>query len=156
LKLPLTLAIVDSLLVEVAKTCFALPLSLVEECIEFTHEEAARSRNRRLVNVRGEIVPYIALRELFLIHGEVPSIQQIVIAGIDGFRTGFVVDRVIGEHQTVIKSLGKIYRDVEGISGATILGDGTVAFILDVPKLVRLAEADEAGIHSSGRTSGAL
>ena len=67
----------------------------------------------------------------------VASIEQIVIADIHGTKVGFVVDSVVGEHQTVIKSLGKMYRDVKGISGATILGDGTVALILDMNVLLQ-------------------
>ena len=122
-----------------------LPLSAVEECIELTHEEAARSKGRRIANVRGEIVPYIKLREWFLFDGESPGIEQIVITKTDGRRVGFVVDRVVGEHQTVIKALGKVYRHIQGISGATILGDGRVALILDVLQLIQNAESAAAG-----------
>jgi two-component system chemotaxis sensor kinase CheA len=63
---------------------------------------------------------------------------------VDNRRVGLVVDTVVGEHQTVLKSLGRFYKDVEGISGATIMGDGTVALILDIPKLVRMVEQQEA------------
>jgi len=94
--------------------------------------------------VREHLVPYIPLRERFLIHGESPDIEQIVITEVNGSRIGFVVDQVIGEHQTVIKSLGRAYKNVAGISGATILGDGSVALILDVPQLVQSAEAEAA------------
>jgi two-component system chemotaxis sensor kinase CheA len=95
------------------------------------------------VNVRGNIVPYIRLREQFLLGGEAPTIEQVVIVSEEGRRIGFAVDTVVGEHQTVIKSLGRFYKDVEGISGATVLGDGTVALILDLAKLVWLAEQEE-------------
>ena len=76
-------------------------------------------------------------------------IEQIVVADINGSRVGFVVDNVIGEHQTVIKSLGKIYKDAKGISGATILGDGNVALIVDVAKIMQSAEAEEARIRAA-------
>src|SRR5208337_5689341 len=99
--------------------------------------------DRNLANVRGRIIPYIRLREQFMINGTVPDIEQIVITEIEENNIGFVVDEVIGEHQTVIKSLGRFYRNVEGLSGATILGDGTVALILDVQKIAMLAEAEE-------------
>jgi len=135
-KLPLTLAIIEGLLVAVGDDAFVLPLSLVEECIELTGRDAEYARGQRLVPVRGEQVPYVRLREWFSVHGDHPAIEQIVIANVEGTRFGFAVDGVIGQHQTVIKSLGKAYRDVEGLSGATILGDGTVALILDAPKLV--------------------
>jgi two-component system chemotaxis sensor kinase CheA len=88
-------------------------------------------------------VPYIPLRDQFGISGARPDIEQIVIAGIRGTKVGFVVDNVVGEHQTVIKSLGKMYRDVKGVSGATILGDGTVALILDMGVLLQAIELQE-------------
>ena len=143
LKLPLTLAIVDGLLVQIGEGYFVIPLSIVEECVELTRQDVERTHGREMSYVRGEIVPYIRLRERFKINGALPEIQQIVITEAVGGRFGLVVDSVIGEHQTVIKNLGKFYRNVEGISGATILGDGTVALILDVPKLIQEVEAQE-------------
>ena len=136
LKLPLTLAIINGLLVEVGKQHFVLPLSLVKECVELTREDVRRAHGRHIANVRGEIVPYIRLREKFGINGDLPDIEQVVIADIQRSSVGFVVDNVIGEHQTVIKSLGRVYRNVRGISGSTILGNGTVALIMDMPGLV--------------------
>ena len=143
LKLPLTLAIIDGLLVKLGEDSFVLPLSLVEECIELTDEDIAKAHGRNIANVRGEIVPYINLRENFLVNGSKPDIEQIVITRVDDHRVGFVVDDVIGEHQTVIKPLGSFYKHVEGVSGATILGDGSVALIIDIPKLVQTAEIEE-------------
>ena len=143
LKIPLTLAIIDGLLVKIGQEVFVVPLSLVEECVELTAEDIEKAHGRHIANVRGEIIPYINLRDKFSINGGKPDIEQIVIAEVDDNRVGFVVDDVIGEHQTVIKALGKFYRDVEGVSGATILGDGTVALILDIPKLVQSAVKDE-------------
>ncbi len=136
LKLPLTLAIIEGLLVEIDKQFFILPLPIVHECVELTHLDVERSNGKDIANIRGEIVPYIRLRESFAIRGSRPDVEQIVITEIDRERVGFVVDNVVGEHQTVIKSLGKVYRNVQGISGATILGDGTVALIMDVARLV--------------------
>jgi two-component system, chemotaxis family, sensor kinase CheA len=148
LKLPLTLAIIDGLLVKVGEGYFVLPLSVVEECVELTREDVARAHGQHITYVRGGIVPYIRLRERFLIDGKAPSDEQIVITEVGGGRIGFAVDKVIGEHQTVIKNLGRMYRNVEGISGATILGDGTVALIMDVPKLVQGVELLEAMTHA--------
>ena len=136
IKLPLTLAIIDGLQIRVQDEFYVIPLSLVEECVELANNEADAVEDRQVVNLRGEIVPYIKLRDWFSIDGKSPDIEQIVVTGVDGSRVGIVVDNVIGEHQTVIKSLGKVYRDVDGLSGATIKGDGTMALILDVPKLV--------------------
>lgn len=143
IKLPLTLAIIDGLLVQVADEKFVLPLSAVEECIELSREDIARNNNKNLIQVRGEIVPYLRLRERFDLNGEQPDLEQVVIAEAQGQRVGFAVDHVIGEHQTVIKALGQMYKEVRGLSGATILGDGTVALILDLPPLVQEAEVDE-------------
>jgi two-component system chemotaxis sensor kinase CheA len=136
LKIPLTLAIIEGLLVKISDGYFVIPLSLVEECIELVKKDSGKSR-RRIINVRNEIVPYIRLREHFSLDGEPPAIEQVVITKSNSDKVGFAVDSVIGEHQTVIKSLGGFYKNIEGISGATILGDGTVALILDVQKLVQ-------------------
>jgi two-component system, chemotaxis family, sensor kinase CheA len=143
-RIPLTLAIIESLLVRIGGDFYMLPLSMVDECVELTREDVARAHGRNLANVRDHLVPYIPLRERFLIPGVVPDIEQIVITQVNGVRVGFVVDQVIGEHQTVIKSLGRAYKNAEGISGATILGDGSVALILDVPQLVQSVEAEAA------------
>lgn len=147
-KLPLTLAIIDGLLIDIAKDHYVLPLSAVEECIELTRDEAEKTHGRNLVKVRGEIVPYVRLRDEFRINGQCPDIEQIVIVNIEGLRVGFVVDHVVGEHQTVIKNLGRMYQDVDGVSGATILGDGRVALILDLPQLAgRAEEYEKQALH---------
>lgn len=143
-RLPLTLAIIEGLLVGVGDDRYILPLSIVEECVELTREDVRRSNGRNMAPIRGELVPYIRLRKEFEINGELPEIEQIVVTGVNGSRVGFVVDNVIGEHQTVIKNLGKIYKDVEGISGATILGDGNVALIVDAGKIIQGVEIEEA------------
>ncbi|MBF0564891.1 MAG: chemotaxis protein CheA [Nitrospirae bacterium] len=142
IKLPLTLAIIDGLLVKVAKDHYVLPLATVVECVALTKKDVEGSGKGELAIVRGEIVPYINLRKKFFIDGDVPDRQQVVITEVNGKRVGFLVDNVIGEYQTVVKKLSSIYKDVIGMSGATILGDGTVAVILDVPKLVDLAEKE--------------
>jgi two-component system chemotaxis sensor kinase CheA len=143
IRIPLTLAIIESLLVQIGVDRFLIPLSLVSECVELTRDDVANAHGRNLAVVRGKMVPYIPLRERFNITGETPDIEQIVITQIDGMRVGVVVDHVIGEHQTVIKSLGKMYRDTGGVSGATILGDGAVALILDIPHLFHEVELEE-------------
>jgi two-component system chemotaxis sensor kinase CheA len=143
MRLPLTLAIIEGLLVKIGEEYFVLPLSAVEECVELTRKDITNAHGRHIANVRGQAVPYIRLREQFFIQGETPEIEQIVIIGVEGQRVGFVVDNVVGEHQTVIKTLGRVYKDIEGISGATILGDGTVALILDTAKLHRCTKKEE-------------
>ena len=152
LKLPLTLAIIDGLLVRIDESHYIMPLAAIEECVELTRQDVAKAHGEHLVRIREEIVPYIRLRERFGINGEPPDIEQIVTTKIGGAKFGFVVDQVIGGHQTVIKALGRAYRDVDDVSGATILGDGKVALILDLPKLFQNAELMEnkkkdEGVH---------
>ena len=140
LKLPLTLAIIDGLLVRTGEETFIIPLLAVEECVELDREEVARACKQEMMNLRGEIVPYLRLRELFEINvAQIPLERVVIVEAKNGAKVGLGVDQVVGRHQTVIKSLGEFYKDVEGISGATILGDGTVALILDIPMLVRAA-----------------
>lgn len=143
LKLPLTLAIIDGLLVKIDDEHFILPLSSVEECIELTQKQIELAHGRNIINIRGKVVPYINLRQKFNIKNKRPDIEQIVVAEINGTQVGFVVDNVLGQHQTVLKSLGRFYKNVEGVSGATILGDGTVALILDLIKIVDSEELVE-------------
>ncbi|PLX70195.1 MAG: chemotaxis protein CheA [Denitrovibrio sp.] len=136
LKLPLTLAIIDGLLVQIAEQFFIIPLSLVKECIEFIEKKDKKSDSgRTIIKVRDELIPYLRLRDIFGIKDNVPAIQQVVIVELDDRKVGFMVDAVIGDHQTVIKSLGKSFKDVECVSGATVLGDGSVALIIDIAKI---------------------
>lgn len=138
LKLPLTLAIIDGLLVQIGEGYFVLPLSSVEECVELTGEQRKSRKNGNILNIRGDIVPYVRLRDEYDIQENTPDLEHVVIMETYGRRVGFVVDRVIGGHQTVIKNLGSTFKDARDISGATILGDGTVALIIDVNKIVDL------------------
>jgi two-component system, chemotaxis family, sensor kinase CheA len=143
LKLPLTLAIIEGLLIKVGDELYVLPLATVEECVELSEANVTNSHGRHVINVRDEIVPYIRLRDRFNIDGERPKIEQIIISEVDESRVGFVVDDVIGQHQTVIKSLGNNFSHSPEFSGATILGDGSVALILDLREMVRFVETAE-------------
>ena len=149
MKLPLTLAIIDGLLVTISDEFFVIPLSSVVECVELSAEDRRHAHGRNLARVRGEIVPYIPLREVFRLNGGRPDIEQVVVTENSGRRIGFVVDKVVGQHQTVIKNLGRFLRHVEGVSGATIMGDGTVALILDINKLTQQRELAETGVSGS-------
>lgn len=140
LALPLTLAIIEGLLVTIAGDPFIIPMSVVMENVELNRVERLRNNGRNLVTVRGELVPYLHLRELFGIEGEEPEIEKIVIARYGRDRVGLVVDRVLGSHQTVIQSLGRMFKDIGVVSGGTILGDGRVALILDLTGLIAFAE----------------
>ena len=133
LKLPLTLAIIEGILVKIGNASFVVPLSNVVECLEFERPE-----NTKLcasVNIRNEVIPYIDLRTFFEIDDPLPAMEQIIIVNDQDSRIGLVIDKVIGNYQTVIKPLGRLYKNTFGFSGATILGDGSVALILDIYKL---------------------
>jgi two-component system chemotaxis sensor kinase CheA len=136
IKLPLTLAIIDGLQIKAGEDLYIIPLSLVEECVELPRERIEVSGRGRTLQLRGEIVPYIRLREAFDLAGTPPAIEQVVITRFEGERAGIAVDEVVGQQQTVIKSLGNYIGSVAGISGATINGDGTMSLILDIPALV--------------------
>jgi two-component system chemotaxis sensor kinase CheA len=137
LKLPLTLAIIDGLLVSIAQNFFVLPVASVLECFEVPRNQTRTSNGGHFAAVRGEMIPYIDLREYMNIHGEEPELSQVMVVETQCGKFGFVVDRVIGDHQTVIKRLGGLCKNVDAFSGATILGDGTVALILDLENLAR-------------------
>ncbi|BFM05767.1 chemotaxis protein CheA [Halioxenophilus aromaticivorans] len=141
IRLPMTLAIIEGLMVKVADEYYVLPLGLVEECIEYEKSSRTSARCQRLVTLRGAQVPCMHLREWFDVDGVNPTIEQIVITRIEQERFGFVVDEVVGQYQTVIKRLGKMYEGIIGFSGATILGDGSVAMILDPVALIEALEA---------------
>jgi len=145
LRLPLTLAIIDGLLVRVGQAYFVLPLATTVECTELTQNDIELANGKHVANVRGEIIPYIRLREYFQMPIEQLEREQILIAETEDGRYGFVVDQVLGDHQTVIKNLGRFYRHVDLVSGATILGNGTVALILDPQRLVREALRNISG-----------
>lgn len=136
IRMPLNLAIIEGLMIRLEDGLFVFPLSLVEECIELTEEDQLKNFNKNVVMLRGQIIPYIKLRDTFKISGNAPAIQQVVITNVNHQRVGFTVDQVVGEYQTVIKSWGKFCSDTPGITGATILGDGTVALIADLPQLI--------------------
>ncbi len=131
LRLPLTLAIIDGLLVRVGQARFVMPLGNTVECVELTRQDIENANGKHLANIRGEIIPYIRLSEYLEMRAERPEREQVMVAETEHGRFGFVVDQVLGDHQTVIKNLGRLYRNVQIVSGATILGDGSVALILD-------------------------
>jgi two-component system chemotaxis sensor kinase CheA len=137
LKLPLTLAIIDGLLVTIGPSYFVLPVASVLECFELPRKQMRTANGGRFAAVRGEMVPYIDLREYMTILEAEPEQSQVIVAETQCGKFGFVVDKVIGDHQTVIKPLGGLYKNIDTFSGATILGDGTVALILDLERLAR-------------------
>jgi two-component system chemotaxis sensor kinase CheA len=138
IRLPLTLAIIDGFLVGVGKSAFVVPLDMVLECIELSDADRKAADTRNYVNLRGEVLPFVRLRDQFEVNAAAGKRENIVVVQYGGQKAGFVVDELMGEFQTVIKPLGSVFRHLRGISGSTILGTGEVALILDVPALVQL------------------
>jgi two-component system chemotaxis sensor kinase CheA len=150
LRIPLTLAIIDGLLVRVGAGSYVIPLAAVEECLELSPEDDMRSRGRGFISLRDSLVPFVRLRELFNTRTAPDPFQKIVVISTGTERVGLVVDQIIGDHQTVIKSMSKLHHDVGTFSGATILGDGNVALILDVAHLVAAGQQQEAQLRAAG------
>ncbi len=150
LAIPLTLAIIDGLLVRVGSGRYVIPLSAVEECLELSIEEDMRSRGRSFISLRDSLVPFIRLRDLFRTGTKPDPFQKVVVISTGSERVGLVVDQIIGDHQTVIKAMSKLHHDVATFSGATILGDGDVALILDVGHLVSEGQQQEAHLRAAG------
>jgi two-component system chemotaxis sensor kinase CheA len=195
IRLPLTLAIIDGFLVGVHASTFVVPLDMVVECVELTAQETEDAQGRDYLNLRGEVLPFIRLEQLFDID-EAPAPdgdgdddddflaaysagaagkpviltaegaaalandpelayllhpvrrENVVVVHYAGHRAGLVVNHLLGEFQTVIRPLGAVFNGLEGISGFTILGNGNVALILDVPGLVRRVASGERFSHA--------
>ncbi|MAZ88239.1 MAG: chemotaxis protein CheA [Cellvibrionaceae bacterium] len=142
IRLPLTLAILDGQLVRVGDQTYIFPLVSIVESLQSKDERVSRvAGGCDVFQLRDEYVPIIQLHEIFNIDADTNSLDEalMVVVEYDGEKVGVVVDDLQAQQQVVIKSLEQNYQRVEGISGATILGDGTVALILDIPGLVKLA-----------------
>jgi len=158
IRLPLTLAIIDGFLVQVGSASYVIPLDLVDECVEFDEAISDAYKDSHQINLRGEILPYVRLAELFNIKcddgGKPAKRENIIVARYAGKKAGLVVDDLLGEYQTVIKPLGQVFENLKGLSGATILGSGDVAMIVDVPALVDIVSRyGAAGNAAVGKSS---
>ena len=145
IRLPLTLAIIDGFLVGVSSATYVVPLDRVVECVELPTGTGTRD----CMDLRGEVLPFIRLRSWFEVSGERPRRESVVVVEYAGVKTGLVVDILMGEFQTVIKPLGQLFAHVQGIGGSTILGNGDIALILDVPMLVHHYADQAAGVGRS-------
>jgi len=153
IRLPLTLAIIDGFLTRVGDASYVVPLEMVVECIEFSEDQA---ENRNYVNLRGEVLPFVRLREHFGADGPSGRRQNIIVVRYAGHKAGLVVDELLGEHQTVIKPLGALFAHLKGLSGSTILGNGRVALILDVPALIgQITSREGSALHGPSSQRGA-
>ncbi|MDG3087917.1 chemotaxis protein CheA [Vibrio hannami] len=141
IRLPLTLSIIDGFMFEVYDANYVIPLDMVVECMEL-HElvDAEQIREKNFLSLRGEVLPFIRLRALFGIREQADHEREsLVIVQFGSLRAGLVVDSLKGEFQTVVKPLGRLFEGIKCISGATILGSGDVAVILDVSALIESA-----------------
>ena len=137
LAIPLTLSIIDGFMVDIGGSLFIFNLANVRECLDFSPASDSETESQFVINLRDEIVPCIDLRRVFGMNRMWSAYPQILIAEIAGEKFGFLVDRVIGKYQTVVKPLARGSRSSDMIAGATILGDGSVALILDANTIVR-------------------
>jgi two-component system chemotaxis sensor kinase CheA len=137
IKLPLTLSIIDGLLVKVDDTHFIIPLSVVDKIFAVEHEKIQKTYNNVVV-LDGQQVPFFHVRREFGHQENTEKFEQVIVVNFEEKSVGLVVDTVIGEYQAVLKPLGKHYKNQDMISGATILGDGTVALVMDTNKIIKL------------------
>ncbi|MEB0040799.1 MULTISPECIES: chemotaxis protein CheA [unclassified Pseudomonas] len=136
IRLPLTLAIINGFLVGIGQASYVIPLDMVQECIELSEENRQQARDSSYLDLRGEVLPLVYLRDHFNHDGQPVRRENVVVVRCAEHKAGLVVDDLLGEFQTVIKPLGKLFSTLRGISGSTILGSGAVALILDVPALL--------------------
>ena len=109
-------------------------------------------RVNNMGNIRGALVPYVSLRDWFGMEGKAPLVEQAVMVQRETGLVGLVVDYVVGEKQTFVKTLGRVYRGIEGFSGATIMGDGTVCLMLDVSEVIKMVNERSSGARPSFET----
>jgi two-component system chemotaxis sensor kinase CheA len=141
IKLPLTLSIVEGMLVRIASSEYILPLTVVDKCFEIETEKLQQELTQKFI-LDGNLTPVFNLREAFQEQGSKPDITQIIKIHHDEFAVGITVDAVIGQYQAVMKPLGNLYSSQKEFSGATILGDGTVALVIDTARLIRQLSAE--------------
>jgi two-component system chemotaxis sensor kinase CheA len=152
IRLPLTLAIIDGFLVGVGPAQYVIPLDMVLECLELPAGERQAARERGYFSLRDNVLPLLWVSDLFqLPEAAKQGRENIVVVRFGGRTAGLVVDRLMGEFQTVIKPLGRLFGNLRGISGFTILGSGDVALILDVPSLIqKVAIGERSSVESQG------
>lgn len=139
MRLPLMVAIIDGFRVGVAGETYVLPLDSVRECVEMPAVAFSDGRGTGLLDIRGIPTPYVDLAHTFHLDGSRSSRRSVVVVHHEGLEAGLEVDFLFGEAQTVVKPLGRLFASIPGLAGTAILGTGKVAFVLDVPSLLRLA-----------------
>ncbi len=145
MRLPLMVAIIDGFRVGVAGETYVLPLDSVRECVEMPPIQSSAGQGTGLLDIRGRPTPYLDLAHMFQLEGQRPARRSVVVVQHEGVEAGLEVDALFGEAQTVVKPLGKLFDGLPGLAGTAILGTGKVAFVLDVPSLMRLALRGASG-----------
>ena len=142
LRLPLTLSIIEGLLVDVGGDHYIIPMAAVQEIVELPACDTADDTASSFLQIRDSLVPFLRLRTLLDCAEERNTLQNVIVVSASSMRVGLVVDRILGTNQTVVKQMSRLHAGVKSISGATILGDGSVALVLEVGNLVELARTD--------------
>jgi len=150
IRLPLTLAIIDGFMVGVGKSKFVLPLEAVVEVIESGGDNLrVDERGRHCVELRGAVLPVVRLRTLYTVESDLPERVSVVVVHSPRGKYGIEVEVLLGQNQTVIKPLGRLFKTLRGISGSSILGNGEVALILDVVSLGELITGVDAPVAAT-------
>jgi two-component system chemotaxis sensor kinase CheA len=154
IRLPLTLAIIDGFQVRVGDVQYIVPLDMIEECIELNESLRGKDEQANYIDLRGEILPFMHLSDMFGATTDTDKKHRdnIVVVKFAGRKAGFVVDELLGEHQTVIKPLGKVFKNLRGLSGVTILGSGEVAMIIDIPEMIKRVENSGQQQHGAAHS----
>jgi two-component system chemotaxis sensor kinase CheA len=150
IRLPLTLAIIDGFMIGVGGSVYVIPLSYVRECLELPVDALGTDDRMDIhYDLRGEFLPAVRLRKVFHPNAKRPKRENIIVVSFGGMKAGIVADQLHGESQTVIKPLGNLFEQNRAISGATIMGNGDVALIIDVPKLITEVSSISASLEQA-------
>ena len=143
IRLPLTLAIIDGFLTKVGNTHIIIPLEMLVECIELNKNAKAQMEKNSYINLRGKVLPLLNIGDYFNINQSESSRNNVIVIQYGGQRMGVIVDELLGELQTVIKPMGKLFKELKYFSGSTILGSGEVALIMDIPVMIGMMESKQ-------------
>lgn len=146
LKIPMSMAIIDGLLIRISHDPYFIPLSEVAECVDLRGKTLTQARKRGAMELRGKLIPFLCLSQKLAGDKKLPDDEYVVVVHKGDKLVGLGVGQVDGFHQAVVKPLGKAYRDIKAFSGSTILGDGSVALILDIHLMIQTLDAAGSSI----------
>ncbi len=143
IRLPLTLAIIDGFLTKVGNTHIIIPLDMLVECIELNKNTKAQMKHNSYINLRGRVLPLLNISDYFNIENSNSIRSNVIVIQYAGEKMGIIVDELLGELQTVIKPMGRLFKELKYFSGSTILGNGEVALIMDIPIMLSMMESKQ-------------